>query len=57
MDIGAVLSAITEFHRDSGVTGTASGALVVAPDGEGVAHTLYGVAKWALMNTGLQVGI
>jgi hypothetical protein len=56
MDIGAGLSAITEFHRDSGVAGTASGALAVVPDGEGVARTLYGVAKRALMNTGLQIG-
>ena len=45
IEIGAGLSAITKFHLDSGVTGTASGALVVAPDGERVAHTLDGVAK------------
>ncbi|NDG64312.1 MAG: hypothetical protein EBY29_12750, partial [Planctomycetes bacterium] len=56
VDIGAGLSALTQFHRVSGITRTASGALFVALDGGGVARTLDGGANWALMNTGLQIG-
>ena len=35
VDIGAGLSALTQFHRVSGITRTASGALFVALDGAG----------------------